>query len=582
MLLEKVDELLSKVRPLGMNLIIKSSQEIGISKLYDISLIHPKLNKRCNLKIVLPIFENNIIQWNNCKKALLCTATINHLYEIDAIINNKQIDSIMNLIISNPKDIFIRSIEGALSEALTPWFKGYDKVINETNVQTCIDSWFSTGIQWRMLKDSNIAENDQNNGLIILTDEADPDHATRMLNKLFNKDLRKKIDLCSTSIGDTINETFRLCIGANIKNNSILEGTSIFSKNVHNHGIGINFNPRRTHLIKNTFEQSLELVNPEEPIVTPYDKDYKESKLQGINFNTAIMNLGYYTHEDSIVISTSAAKKFDAFRYVIQLIESAYPINLFVKIGDIVDPNMIIGESDENIYAHKLYSSGIIEEIKISKGIKFSKQINIIWIKYKCVYSLENGDKISNRHGSKGVITILDDNKMPHDIDNNVIDLCISPESIISRKSLSILYEMALTKKAEKEHLSNILVKSAWDEQFTYNDLANQFSINTQLYINNIKLPYTTFVSKLFWLRLDKLAKEIISSVSNKKVNTNIYNMALDNAKISGQRCNIAKLLAMISRNWETVAYDIIDDNMSGKNIFNEIIKAINYGTFES
>jgi DNA-directed RNA polymerase beta subunit len=58
---------------------------------------------------------------------------------------------------------------------------------------------------------------------------------------------------------------------------------------------------------------------------------------------------------------------------------------------------------------------------------------------------LNVGDKLSNRHGNKGVIsTIVDNDKMLRLDDGRVVDICINPMGIISRMNIGQLFELHL------------------------------------------------------------------------------------------------------------------------------------------
>ncbi|MGX7582458.1 DNA-directed RNA polymerase subunit beta [Candidatus Vidania fulgoroideorum] len=75
-----------------------------------------------------------------------------------------------------------------------------------------------------------------------------------------------------------------------------------------------------------------------------------------------------------------------------------------------------------------------------SLGVKIYKQIKLIFISKR---NLEIGDKMSGRHGNKGVISkILPVQDMPFLADGTVIDLILNPLGIPSRMNLGQLYEV--------------------------------------------------------------------------------------------------------------------------------------------
>ena len=104
--------------------------------------------------------------------------------------------------------------------------------------------------------------------------------------------------------------------------------------------------------------------------------------------------------------------------------------------------------------------------------------------------------------------------------------------------------------------------------------MANNYGHKKQLFLNGVSLPELTYVGRLFWIRLDKIAKEIVSSVKTKRRKSS-FGGVIDKARISGQRCNTAKILALSGRNCDSLAEDIIKNNSSGHAFFTELVKAV-------
>jgi len=77
-----------------------------------------------------------------------------------------------------------------------------------------------------------------------------------------------------------------------------------------------------------------------------------------------------------------------------------------------------------------------------------SKRIKGCHIKITAIYmeKLNNGDKLSNRHGNKGTISrILPDELMPNTPDGRKFELILNPLGIISRMNVGQIYELHLT-----------------------------------------------------------------------------------------------------------------------------------------
>lgn len=562
----------------------------GISELVKLLFYHKTTHKSFEVELTLPIFDGNVIHWRNSKKALMFVSEIQADADFEIAFGIKNEDERMTLHIFTPNDIVVRKLSEYIGHAIRNWFYGQEEQPDPFAIQISIDRWFANGEEWRVLKYSEIARQDQFNGIIIKSDQSFRSHDERLISRLFNPKLWDLIDINSTSFGDKANSSFRLMSESAISNNKIIKApkeSAPFCDILSKHAIGLDKNAKRVYLLRNTFEASIDLVKPEEPIVSPYSEG--DIRLSGVNLITAIMHLEHFTHEDSIAISRSAADRLFAGKIVTQLIESDLPVTPVAKVGDDVTPDSIIAlDGEKQVTASKLYVSSKIEEMNLSKGKRFGIETNRLWIKYRSFYSLETGDKISNRHGGKGVVVVLDENDMPWCPDTGeAVDICIGPESVINRKSMSVFWEMMLTRKAWTDnhrkwtdinpiHIKNFDTETGdWPkgELYDFETLSKTYGNKYQLVYKNKGLPELTFLSKMFWLRLDKIALEIVAAVKGKR-NKNSFGALIDNAKASGQRCNAAKLLALSARKMDPLIADIIDTNMSGKEFFQDLIKA--------
>lgn len=589
----------SKMRPLGMSVELIGRRNLEGEEFEEIvlRLSHYRAGKHTDIKFCIPIFDKNVIRWRNSKKALMYLATILIDSDFDIAMFVKDESERMDIEIKSPNSIAIERIEEAITHSLRNWFYNVETSFNEHSIQNAIDQWISNGEEWRVLKISNIAQEDQNNGIIFKTSHPTKSHIERLLVKIFNPKLWNLLDLNSTSFSDKANESFRFVIGVKMQDGQLVKADSSAKPVCHildKHAIFLEKNPRRAYLLRNTFEQTLDLINPEDPIVSPYAKG-ERNKLHGVNLLTAIMHLDYYTHEDSIAISESAAKKLCASRIITQLVESDKIVVPKISVGSSVSPDTIIALDGENeVTASKLYMPGIVTEIVISKGKRFGTNTNRCWFKFNSFYNMETGDKFSNRHGGKGVVIVIPDKDMPRLNDNRLIEVAIGPETIVNRKAMSIFMEMMLNNYCEDNSKTSVVLPSggfhdtscdiytedanglfkADPKLLDFNFMANNYGHKKQLFLNGVSLPELTYVGRLFWIRLDKIAKEIVSSVKTKRRKSS-FGGVIDKARISGQRCNTAKILALSGRNCDSLAEDIIKNNSSGHAFFTELVKAV-------
>ena len=270
-------EELSKIQPLGMNLTVLEEQvlEGNITRILIVEVSHPCVQKEMQFSLSLPVFQKNVIQWRTTKKALMYNAYVNVESDFDILTGNLEETKRMRPVVNQPHDIARQRIEKAISDALRPWFFEAEDEVDRKSIQVTVDSWFSSGPEWRVLKYSRIAQESQNFGIIIDPASLATRHNERVLSKIFNNDLYGAIDPTSPSVGDKINESFRLVDGAIVKDSKLIPSTSYkpFCRVTERHAIGLSMNHRRAYLARTTFESAIDLSSPEEPLVTPYDPD---------------------------------------------------------------------------------------------------------------------------------------------------------------------------------------------------------------------------------------------------------------------------------------------------------------------
>jgi len=212
----------------------------------------------------------------------------------------------------------------------------------------------------------------------------------------------------------------------------------------------------------------------------------------GVNAITALMPFKHLNFEDGIVVSESFAKKLTSQR----LFHFRYPLGSDVKIDKELYRSLYPHELLEDNYK-KLDEDGIIKKGAVVKdgdiliaGLvkkKESKIDEIIarlnrrlvqpWVKKPLIWDKEFdgivkdviktkqfisitvlteepaivGDKLTNSHGSKGVIVhIIPDDQMPKLPDGRTVEVIINPVSILGRNNPSQVYEMVAGKVAEK------------------------------------------------------------------------------------------------------------------------------------
>ena len=214
----------------------------------------------------------------------------------------------------------------------------------------------------------------------------------------------------------------------------------------------------------------------------------------GTNLRAAYMPYGGRTFDDGIVITESAAEKLTSehiYKKDYELDENAvlslaayksnYPNILsgqniskldaqgviakgsIVKTGDILIAALrrrsessklaLVGKGLSNRPKDDSVSWNYEDDGIVMDVIKTAKHITVT---IKTEERAKIGDKLSGRHGNKGVIThILPDSKAPHSADGKAVDILLNPVGVISRINLGQIYESAVGKAAAKAGLAH-------------------------------------------------------------------------------------------------------------------------------
>ena len=198
----------------------------------------------------------------------------------------------------------------------------------------------------------------------------------------------------------------------------------------------------------------------------------KDGKLAlGANFLVAYMPYFGWNMDDGIVVSKSVCEKFTSLHieeFEIKNKDGDIPVWLVkegVRLQRVQDkkspsrfPCIAILKRVENrkkeevtVYAKKEMLGGIVKKIFIEP-----ERIRLWILKEKC---LEAGDKLTGRHGNKGVVAkILSKNEMPYfdvtkngKIERRYVDVILNPHGVISRMNIGQIFETHLAWVA-KEH----------------------------------------------------------------------------------------------------------------------------------
>lgn len=172
----------------------------------------------------------------------------------------------------------------------------------------------------------------------------------------------------------------------------------------------------------------------------------------------------------------------------------------------------------------------------VDSGMYSSEEDDILI--YRITYSSEltYGDKISNRHGHKGIVSlIVPDEKMPRD-DEGVFDVLINPCGILGRKNIGQLLELWLSEcickleKIVKQYVNEGKYESAIDEILNFYamllDDKKELSFLTKNLKQNYKELLNDFIKHGFTIPFDINQRLSIDRLKN----------IMNTMKIQGQK----------------------------------------------
>lgn len=244
---------------------------------------------------------------------------------------------------------------------------------------------------------------------------------------------------------------------------------------------------------------------------------------------------------------------------------------LIKKLEDHDVPSSIIKSM---IYKPRYYTT---------KDSRFQKGDSIARVILEFTKRIELGDKISNRHGNKGVISKIEkDENMPMTKDGRSIEILLNPLGIISRMNIGQLFELHVSKLIKdygRDDLSNYLhTKLTVDEvEKLYAEcgatMKEDLTINGRP-VKDISTGYM-FIQKLYHNAADKLSARSIGNYSTKSNRPIGGKSKIENTINSAQRLGEMEILCLLAYGAENVVKEFLTIKSSDSKNRQEFIKSI-------
>lgn len=440
---------------------------------------------------------------------------------------------------------------------------------NSTEIQTAIDAWIRSSPMTQEVPDSGIGLESLKE-LVYLRVGGDSLDTTE---RRFSERLWGRIDPASTPQGGKVNLAYRRAHGSEMQGSILKPGRSLFCTSTQMYGIAACLSPRRAHLIRSGIEHAMPLVAYENPLVG-------NAGIPGRHLRTAIMNLRAHAGEDAIVLSASAAEKMKAVRLYKEQVYGLGEIHMKVKEGDPVVPGQVLAEVTDplegvkaEVHARKSKYPCFVDKIRAVKTALSGIPAVRIDVHLRAEIPVETGDKLYTRAGQKGVARIVRDENMPVMPDGRIIEAIISPESVVGRRAMLVYWEMManeyVRKTKEPVNADHVRPSPSFEEFVTLG-----YGDGVKLTYMGEELPEETFVGLTFFMRIDKLAREMLSCHDD-KVTLNGLRLPVDSARVSGQKRDLAKALAMLGRGLQrNFTYSLIM-NMFSQHAYTELTKVL-------
>jgi RNA polymerase Rpb2, domain 6/RNA polymerase Rpb1, domain 2/RNA polymerase Rpb2, domain 3 len=292
------------------------------------------------------------------------------------------------------------------------------------------------------------------------------------------------------------------------------------------------------------FNDTKYLIQGEQPL-----KGLEFPHPAGWNLIVAIMPYYGYNVEDAIVISESVSLKYMTEKY------SVYSTQLKSKYDKITECKIKEGDYiNKHDVLFRAYHPTDVTTIEIVRSLhegqvtKIINSENCFSVKISNQKPLEVGDKMSSRHGQKGVVSlIVPDRNMPRYLDDNnewkTIELIINPHAFPTRKTMGQIKEMGETLRKVENIKSEIYVGPCY-----YMALRHQVADKVQFRNiganDDINKQAITGKSRTGGLRFGHMERDILLSVGAHSELESIY--SIDKTDISC--CDTCGLIGMASQ----------------------------------
>lgn len=196
---------------------------------------------------------------------------------------------------------------------------------------------------------------------------------------------------------------------------------------------------------------------------------------------------------------------------------------------------------------------------------------------------IEKGDKMTGRHGNKGVVArIVADNDMPFAADGTLVDIVLNPNGVPSRNNNGQLLESAIA--ALKGNSKKVMLFESYEkiDAYSIDSLRASGVGEVDVYDGRTckKFPNKMFIGKQYFYKLEHMVSSKVHAIGNANDNRVAFtNQPREGKKQNGAQKMSENLMNALTSSGATVVLNelttLMSDNANGSKYFDQLQKSI-------
>jgi DNA-directed RNA polymerase subunit beta len=452
-----------------------------------------------------------------------------------------------------------------------------------------------TGIEQRVVKDAGIIQYAKRSGKVIeisnSTITIEPD------NKINDKDLDKYrlVKYFRTNQDTVYNQSPIVKLGQKVKEGQPLtDGPSAADGEL---ALGVNLKVAFIPWYGYNFEDAIvisEKVVKEDLLTSLHIKEFQievrdtklgpekitrdipncsERDLKDLDEN-GIVKVGSYVTSNSILVGKVTPKGHEELFPEYKLFKSIFG----EKASEVRDTSLRVPHGVEG-YVNEVIKLNKDDVDDLDNGVE-----EVIKVYVATKRKIQVGDKLSGRHGNKGVISIiLPEEDMPFLPDGTPVDIVLNPLGVPSRMNLGQIFETSLgwvCEKTGKKIAVPVFESPKWEEiQKLLEDVSLPKTSKTQLYDGKTgeKFLNDVLVGNIYILKLNHMVEDKVHARSTGNYSLVTQQPLGGKAQFGGQRLGEMEVWALEAYGAAATLHEFLtqksDDRTGRNNMYHAIVK---------